>query len=345
MVITVALVAAVWAAYYPVRPRLMCVMPLGTGATAAYFGYASELDEDWIEPAGDYNYFSPGAIDRSQPTQFAPGSSGRYPEGAFVVTFEGPELTWTLGNRAVTATPDAQRCPLPTTFAAQRDYAYVPPRPPEPPPKPPEPPPEPPKPKATETVTETPDAKKPPTRTPKNQVQKKGQPKQRPKKTPTKTPEPEPAPLVLSDLTDLGAGVAIQSGDSDILGDASVAATRENTNVELVDDPRTVPADVGDGTGGVAGRKRVPPRVTKRVSGRYPDDAPRLSRSVVVRLSLKIGTDGSVIGVRVVKGAGGAFDREAKRVARQLRFSAGTIGGEPAEMWVPWVVEFTPEDW
>jgi TonB family protein len=88
----------------------------------------------------------------------------------------------------------------------------------------------------------------------------------------------------------------------------------------------------------------VPPKVVKRVDGVYPPEAPRLGRVVEVRLSILVGVDGSVTDTKVVRGAGGAFDREARRVAMRLKFTAGTVGGEPTPMWVPWAVTFEPND-
>jgi TonB family protein len=65
---------------------------------------------------------------------------------------------------------------------------------------------------------------------------------------------------------------------------------------------------------------------------------------VLVRLTLRVGTDGVVKQVRVVRGAGPAFDREARAGGMRARFEPAPVDGEPVESWVPWGVEFTPDD-
>ncbi len=166
---------------------------------------------------------------------------------------------------------------------------------------------------------------------------KKGQPKRKtpaaaPKPDPTPEVAPEPAPLVLSNLG-LTGGVAVQAGDEDVFGDPSVAATKENTRPRPeVDEAPAAPP------------KRVAPRVIRRASGSYPDDAPHLGRIVEVTLRLQIDETGKVGKVHVVKGAGSAFDREARKTARRLRFKPGTLDDVPTPMWVPWIVVFEPAD-
>ncbi|MCB9734428.1 MAG: TonB family protein [Deltaproteobacteria bacterium] len=338
---------AVLDAYYPVRPQLLCVTNATPGTTIAFFGYANEADEARVEPVGGDNAFSPGEADRGQPTTFAPGSSGRYPKAAFSVAFSGPSLTWKLGPREVEATPESPPCPVPERLRDLPDVAMVlpekPPEPPPEPPKPPEPEPEPEPPKPEEPPPEPPKSAEPPPKA----TPPRGQPKPT-KPVPKDAPEPtEPPPLVLEGLTGLERGVGIQTGDTTILGDAGIAATRENT---VPPRPATgdgveggVPGGVPGGTVGAVVRK--PPKVKRRVQGVYPDDAPRLGRAVVVGLSLLIGADGKVKQVKVVRGAGAAFDREAKVVGRKLEFYPATENGEPVEQWIPWTVEFTPDDW
>jgi|GEM_PF-1404735 len=345
-------VGVVRSVYSPVRPTLMCVKVVSDRTAVAYLGWENVEDEPLTFPIGEDNRFFPGEADRGQPRVFMPGKGGEFPRGALEVSFEGPAVTWHLGERELTASRDSAACPQPTTFEELPDAALVLPKiePPKPPPKPPEPPPKPPEvKKETEKVAQKPDETKKPTRKPKNHIKKEGQPKpkkpRKPRDSPKDAPKNEPAPLVLTGLTKLGKGVAIQGGEETILGDSSVEANERNTNVELVDDPDEVPDEVGDGTGGVRAPKRTPPKVKKRVRGVYPEDAPRLGRSVNVALSLLVGTDGTVKKVKVVRGAGGAFDREAEEVGRKLVFSPGTIDGKPTEQWVPWVVEFTPDDW
>jgi len=198
------------------------------------------------------------------------------------------------------------------------------------PPKPPEPPP--PKPEPEPEVAEAPKPKPKPKR-----KRRKGQPKRKkpaaaPKPEPAPEVAPEPAPLVLSNLG-LTGGVAVQSGEEDIFGDPSVAATKENTRP---------PPEVDEAPKGPP--KRVAPRVVKRANGSYPDDAPHLGRVVEVTLRLQVDEEGKVAKIHVVKGAGAAFDREARKTARRLRFKPGTLDDVPTPMWVPWVVVFEPSD-
>ena len=198
-------------------------------------------------------------------------------------------------------------------------------------PEPPKPPPEPP-PETKPEVAEAPKPKVKPKR-----KRRKGQPKRKrpaaaPKPEPVPEVAPEPAPLVLSNLG-LTGGVAVQSGDEDIFGDPSVAATKENTRP---------PPDIEEAPSGPP--KRVAPRVVRRATGSYPNDAPHLGRVVEVTLRLQIDEEGKVAKIHVVKGAGAAFDREARKTARRLRFKPGTLDDVPTSMWVPWVVVFEPSD-
>lgn len=196
------------------------------------------------------------------------------------------------------------------------------------PPKPPEPPPETKKPEPE--VAEAPKPK------PKRK-RRKGQPKRKrpaaaPKPEPTPQVAPEPAPLVLSNLG-LTGGIAVQAGDEDLFGDPSVAATKENTRP---------PPEVDDAPTGPP--KRVAPRVVRRATGSYPNDAPQMGRVVEVTLRLQVDEEGKVGKIFVVKGAGAAFDREARKTARRLRFKPGTLDDVPTPMWVPWIVVFEPSD-
>lgn len=193
------------------------------------------------------------------------------------------------------------------------------------PPKPPEPPPEK---KPEPEVAQTPKPK------PKR---RKGQPKRKrpaaaPKPEPTPQVAPERAPLVLSNLG-LTGGVAVQAGEEDVFGDPSVAATKENTRP---------PPQVDDRPAGPP--KRVAPKVLRRATGTYPNDAPQMGRVVEVTLRLQVDEEGKVGKIFVVQGAGASFDREARKTARRLRFKPGTLDGVPTPMWVPWVVVFEPSD-
>ena len=199
------------------------------------------------------------------------------------------------------------------------------------PPKPPEPPPE------AKPEPEVAKAPKPKPKPKAKRKRRKGQPKRKrpaaaPKPKPAPEVAPEPAPLVLSNLG-LTGGVAVQAGDEDIFGDPSIAATAENTRPppEVDEEPAGPP-------------KRVAPRVVRRATGTYPNDAPHLGRVVEVTLRLQIDESGKVAKIHVVKSAGAVFDREARKTARRLRFKPGTLDDVPTAMWVPWVVVFEPYD-
>lgn len=336
------------AAYHPVRPRLMCQMPLGNGEVAVYFGYTNSEDEPVTVEAGPRNRLSSWAKVERLPTVFPPGATGAYPDALFVATFRpdavpsGERLSWKLGPRTVRLTDETPRCPV-KDLEVPDDIVWVKPKPveiakvepevvKEPEPTPPEPkpevkPPEPPKP------VETPPPRKAERRPPK------------PKNDKVEAVKSDaPVALALTGLTNMGAGgMAIQKGEFDSFGDASVVATRDTTA------PREVgsPDGVAGGTGDVdrPPPKRVPARVKNRPKGEWPADAPPRAGAVLVRLSLLVGVDGRVKDVKVVRKAGPAFDREARAVGLKATFEPATVDGEPVESWVPWDVEFTPDTW
>ncbi len=332
-----ALGVAVAMSYHPVRPRVLCAMPLGTGTMAVFFGYSNDAEEAVVEPLGPRNSVTPVG---EPPTRFEPGSSGAYPKAAFVVNAPaGSEVAWTVGPRTARLDETTLRCVVPANKPPPEDVAWIMPIPPKPeviepvvePPKP-EPPPEaePPKPE--------PEPAKP--------APKLGDtaPKPRPDKAPPKaeTP-PQPVALTLTGLTNLPGGIAIQGGNYDNFGDPSREVTPENDRPPA---PTGDPTGRTDGTGtepAVAPPKRVAAKVKSRPKGEWPADAPPRAGNVIVRLSLLVGEDGKVKQVKVVRGAGGAFDREAQAVGMRAVFTAATVDGKPVESWVPWDVEFTPD--
>lgn len=331
---------AVLASWHPLRPRLVCVMPLGNGQTAAFFGYTNHLEEPLSRPIGEGNYFEPGPPDRRQPTAFPGKITVSSRDQGFAVAFAGERLTWVLDGREATATPDSPQCPMPKA-APQKDLAWVKPKPPEPPkvepPKPPEPPKvedKPPEPKPEKPPEPPPPAARPP------RVKTDRPPPPQPKRIDN---PPEPVPLALDGLTNLGSGVVLQAGTTTTLGSPEVEATPENT-VERADDG-TEPGPLRQTAPPTQPKKvvKTPPKVKVRPRGEWPADAPPRAGAVLVKLSLRVGVDGKVLDVKVVKGAGAAFDREAKAVGRQAVFDPATEDGKPVEQWVPWVVEFTPD--
>ena len=251
---------------------------------------------------------------------------------------------------ALTPPPAAPRIPPKKVdkyaqLKAIREKVELPkPKEPDPPPPPPKPEPEPePEPRPEPPKDEANKPKPPP---------KKGKPKRaRPKPKDAPPPKPEPAvepeapkPLQLTHVN-LTGGVAVQKGDSDIFGDPSVAATKKNTRPDTPDEVGD-PGGTSDGVGTAPARRKVRklPKPLKKVKGLYPADAPRYGRTVTVVLSMTVGADGRTSNIKVVKGAGGAFDREARSVGRRQRFKPGTVDGEPSAMTVRWEVAFEPPD-
>jgi len=321
---------AVTTAWHPVRPRLVCVQPLANGQTAAYFGYGNELDHAVTLPIGDDNMFTSGEAGRGQPEVFAPRVAVGSFERAFAVAFSGRELRWRLDGREAIATPDSPRCPTPEPIPMRDDVAWVKPKALEPPP--PEPPPEPPPPEPP-----------PPEKKPEPVRPKLGTTAPKPKVPHfIDAKPPEPVPLAVADLTGLSSGIVVQGGEETTLGDAAVAVTKTNTQPQ----PTGVPDGSPDGQGTAPPAKvvRVPPKVKVRPRGEWPADAPPRAGAVLVKLSLLVDEEGKVSQVKVVKGAGAAFDREARRVGLQAVFAPATEDGKPVAQWVPWIVEFTPDE-
>ncbi|MGZ8764991.1 MAG: hypothetical protein ACXW2C_04750 [Acidimicrobiia bacterium] len=84
----------------------------GTGLYNTVWSYRSGGSRDTI-PVGWYNYFTPGKIDRGQPTVFEPGLH----KNVLITTHSG-SLTWVLGLRKATAPGrDCDHNPVPITGA------------------------------------------------------------------------------------------------------------------------------------------------------------------------------------------------------------------------------------
>jgi hypothetical protein len=94
------------------RPVLECVLELREDRYVAFFGYANSFDEPVELEVGSNNRFSPGPIDRGQPSIFPVGRSAPYPEAAFSVIFDGKPLVWFLDGRTATASLESKRCEL-----------------------------------------------------------------------------------------------------------------------------------------------------------------------------------------------------------------------------------------
>jgi hypothetical protein len=89
-----------------IEPILDCVSVTADGKHQASFGYRNTSPHGGGIAFGPQNAFSPGEAVRSQPAFFPPGEY----HDVFAVTYEEPDLTWTLGTRSVKATPDTPAC-------------------------------------------------------------------------------------------------------------------------------------------------------------------------------------------------------------------------------------------
>ena len=87
-----------------VEPIFHCAQPMDDGSVIGHFGYRSSCPESdkpvehkYI-PIGDDNYFTPGPIDRGQPTVFVPGEHVDEFEVEFSVKEikQGKESGWTV---------------------------------------------------------------------------------------------------------------------------------------------------------------------------------------------------------------------------------------------------------
>ncbi len=138
-------------------------------------------------------------------------------------------------------------------------------------------------------------------------------------------------------------GVNVQQGERDIFGDPSVAANERNTQPGADTGGTDDEDEAGSDTSATLIRPK-PKSSSFGLKGRYPDDAPRLGRKVSVVLSLKIDKKGNVNSVTIAKSAGKAFDREARRIGKRLKFKPASRGGRPVDYPYPirWTVDFEP---
>ena len=89
-------------------PILECVAFNDSGLDVAAWGYLNRGDDPAVVSVGPQNRFSPGDVDRGQPTVFEPD---RY-VGVFQTAFEASRTTlaWTLTGRTATASSASPRC-------------------------------------------------------------------------------------------------------------------------------------------------------------------------------------------------------------------------------------------
>jgi hypothetical protein len=89
-------------------PMLTCVWTdAGSGQVSAVFGYDNDSSHPIVATVGSSNQFSPAPAGRGQATSFAPQTTVT---NAFVVTWTGGSVTWTLAGQSVTANNAGPRC-------------------------------------------------------------------------------------------------------------------------------------------------------------------------------------------------------------------------------------------
>ena len=265
--------------------------------------------------------------------RFASGRGPSFPNAALSVVFTTASVTWSLDGQFARVDSMTRRCEVP---AKQRKLPepqilkITPvevPAPPEPEIKPPPPP----------EKTAQPDKAKP---------RKKKKRKRRARRKRSKKDAPpkkavaskEPAPLTLKNVS-LTGSIKVRRGRDDSFGDPS-SKRKEPAAPEAPEPSEGTPK--GEGGGGKGPPKIKIARILKSFPGKYPVGAPKLGRTVVVRLRVYVGKTGKVTKVRIVRGAGKLFNAEARRVGFKLRFKPSTINGKARGMWMPWSVEFRP---
>jgi hypothetical protein len=99
------------AAQGTVAPVITCVRyhtePAASNQLDAFFGYYSTYAGDVTIPIGESNFFSPGVIERGQPTVFHPGLNVDVFSTRFAVSGSQTQITWFLDGQTVTAKNDA----------------------------------------------------------------------------------------------------------------------------------------------------------------------------------------------------------------------------------------------
>ena len=113
---------------FQITPIAECVDVLQNGNLLAHFGYQSDNATSIAIPLGAQNYFSPGQLDRGQPTTFFRGRFGNVfqvvipvatPETSGIGTFS--TLRWILGDAVVDASPVTARCEPETISCDDKD--------------------------------------------------------------------------------------------------------------------------------------------------------------------------------------------------------------------------------
>ncbi len=109
------------AASAQVIPLADCVTEgSSAGLTQAFFGYRNPESAVAVVPIGPDNFFTPGPIDRGQPTAFEPGEFHR----AFAVEFpSNSTVTWFLAGVQAPANLTLPGCDLPLAWLGPWDAA------------------------------------------------------------------------------------------------------------------------------------------------------------------------------------------------------------------------------
>lgn len=90
----------------PVSPVVECVDQKSNALYTARFGYENQNSFEVPMEIGQFNLFTPAPQDRGQPDRFFTGVV----KTAFTVDFDGNDLTWKLGVKAVTASKSFRSC-------------------------------------------------------------------------------------------------------------------------------------------------------------------------------------------------------------------------------------------
>ena len=91
----------------PVTPVFNCIRNNGDRTFTAFFGYNNQNTGGVYIDYGDKNKFSPGSINRGQPTVFLPGIHSN----VFSIDYDGDNLTWTLDGTSITVNKNSTQCP------------------------------------------------------------------------------------------------------------------------------------------------------------------------------------------------------------------------------------------
>jgi len=154
-----------------------------------------------------------------------------------------------------------------------------------------------------------------------------------PPPTPSEQPKPEkPRPVFgvsMRSTVGPGSGFAVRVGNT-----LMKAPEAEFTPPDQVNAYRPVPMHQISKLPHQVGDCRVP----------YPAGAKEQRIEGVVELELDVDTDGSVKGVRVIKGLGFGLDEAASAAMRACRFAPGEVAGQAVPTRIPWRYRFVIED-